>query len=238
MPFPRPDLVLADVRSTSPWSSTGPAPSPAPPGYGRVVLLVPGLLSPNGALRRLAAWLRASGWTPVTAEVGINVRCSQRAVDALAERAEQAYDATGERVVVVGHSRGGLHAKVLAVTRPDLVAAVVTLGSPLAGYQSLHRHTRYGVRALIGLNRRGAPTLSQECWDGTGCCAGYTAALAAPMPAGIPFVSVYTPLDHVVEPDACLDPGAEHVEVHTSHQGMVVSRAAWQALARVLRDLP
>ena len=37
------------------------------------------------------------------------------------------------RVAVVGHSRGGMLARVLGVRRPDLVETVVAMGSPLHG---------------------------------------------------------------------------------------------------------
>ena len=40
---------------------------------------------------------------------------------------------SGEKVLVVGWSLGGLFARELARHRPDLVSAVVTLGSPFSG---------------------------------------------------------------------------------------------------------
>jgi len=47
---------------------------------------------------------------------------------------EQVLAATGkQRVVIVGHSQGGLDARVVAHDRPDLVAAVITVATPHHG---------------------------------------------------------------------------------------------------------
>jgi triacylglycerol lipase len=52
----------------------------------------------------------------------------------LTQRVEEIRQATGrEKVILVGHSQGGLDARVVAHDRPDLVAAVVTLATPHQG---------------------------------------------------------------------------------------------------------
>jgi triacylglycerol lipase len=53
---------------------------------------------------------------------------------ALASAIEDVLDETGhEKVVIVGHSQGGLDARVAADLRPDLVAAIVTIATPHRG---------------------------------------------------------------------------------------------------------
>jgi hypothetical protein len=49
-------------------------------------------------------------------------------------------------------------------------------------------------------------------------------------------VSVYSRTDGVVDWRACLDPGAEHVEVRASHCGMAVNASTYEVLARALAD--
>jgi triacylglycerol lipase len=52
----------------------------------------------------------------------------------LADRIEDILAETGhEKVILVGHSQGGLDARVVAHDRPDLVAAVVTVATPHRG---------------------------------------------------------------------------------------------------------
>jgi pimeloyl-ACP methyl ester carboxylesterase len=53
-------------------------------------------------------------------------------------------------VTVVGHSLGGLLARGLAVRRPDLVAGIVTLGSPVL---ALGAHHAALTRSLDALGR-------------------------------------------------------------------------------------
>ncbi len=198
------------------------------------MLLIPGLFAPNASLNRLAHWLQRSGWRPVAAEVGLNVACSQQLADVVTTRARALHRASGARIVVIGQSRGGLHAKVLAATEPDLVDIVVTLGSPLTSIQGIRPSTRRAVLALTALHRRGVGTLSEDCWQGRGCCSDYMAALSGPLKEEIRFVSIYTAADRVVLPESCLDPYAEHLEVSATHQGMAMSREVWGHLARIL----
>ena len=139
------------------------------------------------------------------------------------------------RAVVIGQSRGGALAKVLAVRRPDLVAGVVTLGSPQMAPLAVHPLVRVQLHALGALGSLGAPGLfRRSCLDGD-CCAEFWSELAGPVPAGVGLVSVYSKSDGIVDWRACLDPGAdEQVEIATSHVGMAVSPAAWKAVAGAL----
>jgi triacylglycerol lipase len=48
------------------------------------------------------------------------------------------------------------------------------------------------------------------------------------------YVSIYSRSDGIVNWKACLDPGAECVEIAASHLGMAVNAQAYQALAAAL----
>ena len=164
-----------------------------------------------------------------------NVDCSGALVARLEERLERVVREQGMRAVVVGQSRGGALAKVLAVRCPDLVAGVVTLGSPQMAPMAVHPLVRVQLHALGALGSLGAPGLfRRSCLDGD-CCAEFWTELAGPMPAGVGLVSVYSKSDGIVDWRACLDPDAdEQVEIATSHVGMAVSPAAWKAVASAL----
>jgi pimeloyl-ACP methyl ester carboxylesterase len=53
-------------------------------------------------------------------------------LERLLQRIDQLAWATGEKVVLVGWSLGGLYAREAAKRRPDKVATVVTLGTPIS----------------------------------------------------------------------------------------------------------
>jgi len=111
---------------TSPvWLGVG-----TPRGYGRPVLLIPGFGASDGSLVLLARWLRLRGYRTYRARIGWNVGCSQKLCGRLERRPDQIAADRGDRVALVGHSRGGILTKALASARPDLVAGIVTWGSP------------------------------------------------------------------------------------------------------------
>jgi triacylglycerol lipase len=204
-------------------------------GRGRPVLLIPGFLAGDGSLGLMAGWLRRAGYRTTRAGMRANVACSGALVERLERRLDRVVREQGRRALVVGQSRGGSLAKVLARRRPDLVGGIVTLGSPQLDPLAVHPLVRLQVEAVGALGTLGAPGLfRRSCLDGD-CCADFWEQLAGPLPAGVGFVSVYSKSDGVVDWRACLDPCAdEHVEIRSSHLGMAVSPGAWRAVAGAL----
>ena len=204
-------------------------------GRGRPVMLIPGFLAGDASLGPMAGWLKRAGYRPVRAGMKANVACSGALVVRLEERLQRVVGEQGMRSVVIGQSRGGALAKVLAVRRPDLVAGVVTLGSPQMAPLAVHPLVRVQLHALGVLGSLGAPGLFRRaCLDGE-CCAEFWSELAGPVPAGVGLVTIYSKSDGIVDWRACLDPGAdEQVEIASSHVGMAVSSAAWKAVASAL----
>src|SRR5918999_5282142 len=107
-------------------------------GRGRPALLIPGFMAGDPSLALMSDWLRRAGYRPTRAGMRSNVGCSGAGLGALEERLERAVERQGERAVVIGQSRGGSQAKVLAARRPDLVCGVVTLGSPHVDPLAVH----------------------------------------------------------------------------------------------------
>lgn len=205
-----------------------------PRGRGRPVLLVPGFLAGDGTLGTMAGWLSRNGYRPSRAGLRWNVDCAARTVDALEERLERLAERHGTRVAVVGQSRGGSLARLLAVRRPDLVSGIVTLGAPLADQLAVHPFVELQVRAVSRLGQLGLRGLfSRECLDGA-CCAEVREAAAAPFPSSVGFVSLYSRSDGIVDWRSCLDPDAELVEVRSSHIGMAAHPEVYRQLAMAL----
>jgi pimeloyl-ACP methyl ester carboxylesterase len=205
-----------------------------PRGDGAPVLLVPGFLAGDLTLSVMSEWLGRLGYAPCRAGMRANVDCTTRALERLETQLENLAARHGQRVSIVGHSRGGSMARVLAVRRPDLVEGIVCLGSPLTDQLAVHPLVRAQVEAVAtlgGLGVRGF--FSRGCADGP-CCAQARAAAAAPFPTGVRFTSVFTRSDGIVDWRTCLDPAAEHVEVHSSHCGMAVNGEVFTAIGHAL----
>ena len=203
-------------------------------GRGRPILLIPGFLAGDGSLALMSGWLGRCGYRPRGAGMIANVDCSSGALARLEPRLERLVAEQGRRAAIVGQSRGGSLAKVLARRRPDLVCGIVTLGSPELKPLAVHPLVRLQLEAVSRLGALGAPRLfKRSCLDGD-CCAPFWEDLAAPLPRGVGFVSVYSRTDGIVDWRACLAPGAEHVEVKGSHIGMAINASAWRAIAGAL----
>lgn len=94
-------------------------------------MVVPGFLATDrttlGLQRALAeAGYRVAGWG-----LGLNDGVKADTLDRLVAKI-QAYGG-GAPVILVGWSLGGLYAREAAKLRPDLIARVITLGSPFSG---------------------------------------------------------------------------------------------------------
>jgi triacylglycerol lipase len=224
-------LEAAALMRSPVWHGAGQA-----PGDGRPVVLIPGFLAGDGSLGLMTRWLRGLGYRTHRAGIRAHVDCSAAVCKNLEDVLERMADKTGERVSIVGQSRGGIIARALAVTRPDLVGGIVTLGSPLRGMLNIHPLVLGSVGVVGALGTLRVPHLfTWRCLRGE-CCRAFREALdSEDFPDGVGFVSVYSRNDGIVQWKACLDPCAEeHLEVRSSHCGMAVHPDVYQIVGRAL----
>ena len=222
-------LEWARLRRHTIWSGDG-----IPHAGGQPVLLVPGFLAGDDTLGTMTHWLRRTGHRTRKAGMRLNVDCSESALERLVERVEAMCETHGEKVAVIGQSRGGSLARVLAVRRPELVSGIVTLGTPLTNSFVIHPLVNLHVLAVGALGTLGVRGLfGRGCRTGD-CCTGYWADLEGPFPKGVGFLSIYSRTDGIVAWESCLDPAAEHVEVRSSHIGMGLNPDAYAATAAAL----
>src|SRR4051812_6687906 len=201
---------------------------------GQPVLLIPGFLAGDESLALMTRWLRKTGHHNRKAGMRSNVDCSEAAYERLADRLECLAETRGERVAIIGQSRGGNFAKVLAARHPDLVSGIVTLGSPQLDPFDIHPFVRAQVYAVGTLGFLGVPGLfSHKCKWGH-CCEPFWEDLQKPLRKDVSYLSVYSKSDGVVRWRSCLDPCAEHLEINASHIGMAVSPRAWRAVEHAL----
>ena len=224
-------LELAALHRSRVWKGEG-----VEDAGGQPVLLIPGFLAGDGSLGQMTQWLRRTGHHTSKAGMRSNIDCSSKAMERLSERLEVMAEARGQRVAIIGQSRGGNFAKVLASRRPDLVSGIVTLGSPQLDPFKIHPLVRmqvYAVGALGTIGMRGF--FKHSCRSGA-CCESFWEDLSGPLPKDIGYLSVYSKRDGVVDWRACLDPHAEHLEISASHIGMAVNARAYRAIAEALAE--
>jgi triacylglycerol lipase len=196
-----------------------------PPGLGRPVLLVPGFLAGDWTLRTPYDWLKRMGYRPRMAGVTFNVMYSEVMLRPLIDTLSALHRRTGARVSIVGHSRGGVLAKVLAHRKPDLVEQVITLGSPLKDPFDVHPITMAGVHAahVYNVMRYGHPaSVEMRFLRDLG---------AAPR---VPTTSIYSRSDGVVNWQACLRPDINAIEVNGSHVGLGLNPEVYRILSYLL----
>ena len=159
-----------------------------PRGEGQPVMLVPGYLGSDDSMAVMARWLRRSGYRPAHSGMRVNTACAERSAERLEARLETLVEREGRRVAIVGHSRGGHFARVLAVRRPDLVSGIVTLAAPPLNPDAIHPVVRATAIGLTALGSLGAPGMMRwSCFIGE-CCEGFRDDLYAPVPdeVGVP----------------------------------------------------
>ncbi|HZU78077.1 MAG TPA: alpha/beta fold hydrolase [Dehalococcoidia bacterium] len=204
------------------------------------VLLIPGLMAGDWAMRPLSTHLRRRGFTTVHAGIGLNIGCTTELLDRLEARLEVTVREHGERAAVVGHSRGGTLAKLLVQRRPRDVAGLVALASPNVDPLAVSRSVLWQLRTLNRLSAAGfRGLLAADCLSGA-CAESALRELQRPLPRDVPYVLLYSKTDGVVDWQACHDPDADLIELRGSHMQMAISpdvrRIVTAALIRMERD--
>src|SRR5207237_3371860 len=82
----------------------------------------------------------------------LNIRHSERLRPGRRRKVAEIEKENEARVSMVGHSRGGLLAKVLSQRKPQLVEQVITLGAPVADWTDLAALTHHAVGVVRTAN--------------------------------------------------------------------------------------
>lgn len=203
-------------------------------GAGSVVL-VGGFCTTDLTLEPLRQSLGRLGYTVTTYTAGTGMGCGRRSVQGLAEVVRAVADADGAPVRLLGYSRGGQFARVLAADPTMPVRSLVTLGTPFDVY-GISLPLRVQAAALAVAGTIGVPGLfTLSCFLGS-CCTRFHDGLRA-VPE-MPFTAIYSRDDRLVRWRACVDPAARTVEVPGSHLGLLVDREPLRAVAEALQHEP
>jgi len=185
------------------------------PEHGRQILLIPGFLAGDATLYPFANWLRSRGHHVFFSGIMANADCPQHAMTRLQRILRDLHKHSEEKVVVIGHSLGGIYARELARRMPECIDQVILLGSPI---KEPLRYSNPFVKMLATVTRH-----VQEASHG---CSGDMATIcgvnADEPPPGVPETLVYSRRDGVVNWHGCVEhgPGVSAFEVDSTHCGL------------------
>ncbi len=193
----------------------------APRGDGSPVVDIPGWKAPESSMAPLRTYLRLLGWDARTWGLGTNAGNPQGDAKRMRLSIESLAEETGRRVALVGWSLGGVIAREVAREIPEHVSRVVTYGTPVLGGPS---HTVAAGAYSPGEGARVDALIAE---------------LNRANPIRVPVTVIFSRRDGVVAWPACLDhhtPGAEHVEVGSTHIGLGIDPDVWLTVARRLAE--
>lgn len=217
------------LHTSEVWFGTG-----VPTGDGSPVITIPGFLGNDAYYRDLHGWLGRVGYLSYPSDIGFNADCPNLLQTKLIRTLERAHIETGHRVHLIGHSLGGILARSTAARRPDLVASVITLGSPFRGIRShpIVLRTRDIVRTIM-FGRPSGQYLPSGCYTGR-CNCEFLAALER-FPAQVRELAVFTKADGVVDWRMCVtgDPAKDR-QVLGTHIGLAFNPSVYRLIGEFL----
>jgi pimeloyl-ACP methyl ester carboxylesterase len=213
--------MLAETRALFEFNSSvmlSPLLMRAPRGDGHPVLALPGFLASDLSMAPMRRYLKELGYETHAWNMGRNFGGVGSKRKALRDLLARIFETSGRKVSIVGWSLGGVYARDLALQAPDMVRAIITLGSPFADDIRATNATRL-YELLSGEGVDDIPEIRE--------------AIAGDMP--VPATSIYSRTDGIVNwRTSLLRPSAtaENIEVHlASHIGLGVNPAALWAVA-------
>lgn len=209
-----------------------------PPGDGSAVVLVPGFLGTDLYLSQFRSWLHRIGYQPYYSGISLNAECPNLLIRQYLHNAiQEAYQSTGRKIHLIGHSLGGTLARAIAPQMPDRIASVITLAAPirgLAGHTAILR-TAEMVRQQI-LERHGKRVLP-DCYTAA-CTCNFIESLKGNFPKSVRQTAIYTKADAVLDWHVCRtgDPDVDF-EVSATHLGLVFSPLVYSLVAQRLAGI-
>lgn len=174
-------------------------------GQGRVIMVIPGLLTSDFWTVILRKFLSKKGFQVYGWEMGTNLGRMEKLPE-LISRIEAVKTKHNQKVILLGWSMGGLFSREVSHQRPDLIAKVMTLGSPFGD-------------VLAPNNAKWVFELLNDDYD-----VDHTLVQRLSSPVSMPSVAFYSKKDGIVPWEACMDKVTNdmhiNVEVKSSHFGM------------------
>ena len=209
-----------------------------PRGDGRLVVIIPGLFGSDFYLWPLRRWISRIGFRSSTSGLWVNAGCPDRLTSEIEKWIDRRQPQRDRRIVLIGHSRGGILARALAARMGSRVSHLVALGSPIgiaAGYATggaqQIAHQMMSTIAQASNTARGI--LDPQCrFPDCGC--GFIGSIRDALAPETTALSIYSREDPIVPPEASVVTGARNVEVSGTHTGLVYNPEVYRELARSL----
>ena len=215
-----------------------------PRGDGAPILLVPGFLAGDLSMSMLGEWLRRVGYQVHYSGINCNTDCPDRMVQTMVGQIARIVERSGRRLIIIGHSKGGYLARVLALKWPHLIRHVIALGSPFNEPLDVHPFTLMLVELVKAVYRhRWAGRAGSHsahygplCYS-TGCQCDFALGLRQDLPEEVRYTAIYSRQDGVVRWRHCLGQVPDdNIEVFGTHLGLICNSQVYRQLGRVLAD--
>jgi triacylglycerol lipase len=197
----------------------------------RSILLIPGFLAGDATLYPFANWLRLRGHQVFFSGILANTDCPRRVIDRLANIVLERRARAGEKLVVIGHSLGGIYARELGRRLPECIEQVILLASPI---KDPLIHSNPYVKMLAVLTRHIHETAH--------ACNGELATICGVHGAEVPHIPetlIYSKSDGVVDWASCIEngPNVRAFEVDSTHCGLPYNLDTLRIVRRRLEEV-
>ena len=204
------------------------------------VILIPGFLGSDSYLTEMYHWLRRIGYRSYYSRIGRNAECPEVLTGRLFETMDKAYQETGRKLHLIGHSLGGLIARSAAMRRPEQVAQVICLAAP---FRDIRAHPMVlaaagFVRGQVIGRRDGQANVKRECYTGS-CTCEFTGSLRSELPKSVARAAIYTTTDGVVDWRSCVEEDQRlNTKVDGTHVGLAFNPQVYRRVAALLASVP
>ncbi len=187
-----------------------------PSANPRMVMMLPGFGTGPTRMRFLARQIERAGHKVKRWGMGLNFGPSEANFAQLEERLSEIYHRYGDqKVYLVGWSLGGLFARELAKSHPDMVAKTITMGTPFSG--SMRANNVWRIYQAVAGHSVDSPPVVED--------------LGAKPP--VPTVAFWSPRDGMVAPRSASgqpDERDKAVALRCTHIGFSYAPEAVQAI--------
>jgi len=186
------------------------------PEAGPRAYVIPGFFASDRTCSELRQALGAAGWRTFPWDLGLNKGAHADTLRHIRQRLEVIHD--GTPILLVGWSLGGVYAREVAREVPELVRAIVTLGSPFSG--DPHMNNVWRLYEWVAGHRVDRPPVPHF-----------------PDKPPVPTLAIWSVKDGIVAKRAARGLEGERdkeVEIGCSHMAFGVSR---RASRRVVREI-
>ena len=189
-------------------------------GKGQIVMVVPGLMGTDLSTKMLRSFLNKMGFRTFGWEMGRN---KGRFADLprLIEKIKNLHEGSGQKIVLIGWSMGGIFAREVSKQVPEAVQQLITMGSP---FGNIHApNNAKWIFDLLNPEREVMPEFENQIHE----------------PANVPTLAIYSKSDGIVPWETCMEPIEDALhqnkQVKSSHFGMGTNKEIFEVVLERLK---